>query len=55
MHLSPISFSFLKPQVEVPGGFYLTDSVMVAAQFACYGSAKRPATVEILRAYPKSA
>ncbi|KAJ7893054.1 hypothetical protein B0H14DRAFT_3125868 [Mycena olivaceomarginata] len=37
------------PQVEVPGGFYLTDSVMVAAQFACYGSAKRPATVEILQ------
>ncbi|KAJ7440240.1 hypothetical protein FB451DRAFT_1191696 [Mycena latifolia] len=33
---------------EVDGGFYLTDSIMVAAQFACYGKLSRPDTVEIL-------
>ncbi|KAJ7880079.1 hypothetical protein B0H13DRAFT_1891955 [Mycena leptocephala] len=32
--------------------FYLTDSVMVAAQFACYGTLNsRPASIDILRAY----
>ncbi|KAJ7892433.1 hypothetical protein B0H13DRAFT_1886776 [Mycena leptocephala] len=37
--------------VEVAGGFYLTDSVMVAAQFACYGTLNsRPASIDILRA-----
>ncbi|KAJ6534684.1 hypothetical protein DFH09DRAFT_1369790 [Mycena vulgaris] len=35
---------------EVPGGFYMTDSLVAAAQFACYGIPKQlPASVDVLQ------
>ncbi|KAJ6534664.1 hypothetical protein DFH09DRAFT_119914 [Mycena vulgaris] len=35
---------------EVPGGFYLTDSLVAAAQFACFGIPRqRPAKVDVLQ------
>jgi hypothetical protein len=34
---------------EVPGGFYLTDSLIAAAQFACFGiSGQRPVSTDVV-------